>query len=655
MGKQRRRIAGGALTALYVEKTKRRGRTYDRQGHGLYLEVSPTGSRRWRQRVTVSDGRRRELSLGPYPAVTLREARLAAAENFSVACRGDDPLVLRRAKRALRVPTFAEAFEEVIVLRRRTWTGPQVEQQWRRSLEAHVSRTFARLLVSEITPHDIVNVLKNLPSRSVTPVSRHISAVLEWSVTLGHRTHNPCASVLKQVMPKPPPARNFRALPYAQVPAALARARESERWIGERLLLEFLVLTAVRSNEARGAVWSEIDWDARAWVIPAGRMKERKEHSVPLSSAALAVLAEARRHPDLEEVRYGSDTPDLVFPSQRGRPLYNNAMSKMLNTLDIPCVPHGFRSSFVDWAAESGYDFNLAELCLAHAVGSEVARRYRRTRLDDPRAGLMQCWGSYAAPDRSDRSGGPSSTPGPFVRAADAYGGVGVVARNASGRDFVVGDVHGCFRTLERALDSLDFDPAADRLFGVGDLVNRGPHSGEALEWLERRFEVVVLGNHDRAALRWFEDCPGSAPPAGSEWLSAIDPTDHPRWRAALRAMPLAVTMATSYGDVGVVHAEVPHRAWSEATSMLERGQPSAVDVALLGVPGRTETTPDQAVGGLRALVHGHAAGRSVRRSANRWNIDTGAGLPRLNRLTVLHVNARVPRAMRFPVDESPC
>ncbi len=121
-------------------------------------------------------------------------------------------------------------------------------------------------------------------------------------------------------------------------------------------------------------------------------------------------------------------------------------------------------------------------------------------------------------------------------------------------------------------MESLGFAPGRDRLFGVGDLVNRGPRSGEALEWLERRFEAVALGNHERAILRWFEDCPGVPPPSGSEWLSAIDAADRPRWRVALAAMPVAITIPTPYGDVVVVHADVPHRTWSEATSMLERG-----------------------------------------------------------------------------------
>ena len=160
---------------------------------------------------------------------------------------------------------------------------------------------------------------------------------------------------------------------------------------------------------------------------------------------------------------------------------------------------------------------------------------------------------------------------------------------NLRGRDFVVGDVHGCFRTLERALVELRFDPERDRLFGVGDLVNRGPNSSDALEWLVRRFEAVALGNHDRAVLRWLELPLGTPPPLGSEWLADVHDADRVRWRAAIAAMPVAITVETPYGAVSIVHAEVPHLVWSESIAMLERGDPGAVDVALLGLPGTSE------------------------------------------------------------------
>ena len=270
-------------------------------------------------------------------------------------------------------------------------------------------------------------------------------------------------------------------------------------------------------------LWSEIDWAGRKWTVPAERMKERIEHEVPLSSAALAVLRETRHHPDLEDVRQRSGESDLVFPTLTGRRLYNNGLANFVKQLQLACVPHGFRSSFSTWSAEAGHDFALAEICLSHAVGTHVSRIYRRTGVFVPRIPIMEEWGCYVAPVRSvaPADSDPTLTAGPgahsFVTPRVSH-----VAENARGRDFVVGDVHGCFRTLERALAELDFDPGRDRLFGVGDLVNRGPHSVAALEWLERRFEAVALGNHNRAVLRWFETPFGTLPPSGSEWLADV-------------------------------------------------------------------------------------------------------------------------------------
>ena len=647
------------LNGLRVHKTVRAGKYHDNKGHGLYLVVTPDGRKRWEQRITAC-GRRRTLGLGRYPHVSLSDARKRASRNCLLAFDGIDPIVHKRAQNR-RVPTFAEAADQAISDRRDKWSAPQMEQRWRRSLQRHVYPSLGHLLVSDIHTQDVAKVLKRLNKRlpkSVVRVRQQISVVLAWAVGSGFRTDNPCGSALDAVMPlKPTKSGYHQALPHDQVSDALVRARVADRWIGERLLLEFLVLTAVRTNEARGALWSEIDWGARRWTVPAARMKEREQHKVPLSSAALAVLREARHHPDLADVRQRSGGSDLVFPTLNGRRLYNNGLANFVKQLEFACVPHGFRSSFSTWSAEAGNDFALAEICLSHAVGSEVERRYRRTGLFVPRIPIMEDWGRYVASVRSvaPADSDPTLTADPRA-SVSVTPGVSYFDANLRGRDFVVGDVHGCFRTLERALEVLDFDPERDRLFGVGDLVNRGPHSIEALQWLERRFAAVALGNHDRAVLGWFDTPLGTLPPSGSEWLVDVPEGQRGSWCAALAAMPVAITVETPYGAVGIVHADVPHLVWSESIAMLERGDPCAVDVALLGLPGSPETIREhqsQPVGGLRAFVHGHATRNGVRRSANRWNIDTGAGIQRLNRLTILHVNGRQIRASRFPVDES--
>ena len=501
------------LNGLRVHKTVRAGKYHDNKGHGLYLVVTPDGRKRWEQRITAC-GRRRTLGLGRYPHVSLSDARKRASRNCLLAFDGIDPIVHKRAQHR-RVPTFAEAADGAISDRRKKWTNPQMEQRWRRSLERHVCPSLGHLLVSDIHTQDVAKVLKRLNKRlpkSVVRVRQQISVVLAWAVGSGFRTDNPCGSALDAVLQLDPTKSGYhQALPHDQVSDALVRVRVADRWIGERLLLEFLVLTAVRTNEARGALWSEIDWGARRWTVPAERMKEREEHEVPLSSAALAVLREARDHPDLEEVRQRFGERDLIFPTLNGRDLYNNGLSLFVKELELDCVPHGFRSSFSTWSAEMGHDFALAETCLSHAVGSHVSRRYRRTGLFVPRIPIMEEWGCYVAPVRSvaPADSDPTLTAGPgansFVTPRVSH-----VAENARGRDFVVGDVHGCFRTLERALEGLDYDPERDRLFGVGDLVNRGPHSIESLEWLERRFEAVALGNHDRVSAP-FRKCPKTA------------------------------------------------------------------------------------------------------------------------------------------------
>lgn len=219
----------------------------------------------------------------------------------------------------------------------------------------------------------------------------------------------------------------------------------------------------------------------------------------------------------------------------------------------------------------------------------------------------------------------------------------------------MVGDVHGCFRTLERALTELQFDPARDRLFGVGDLVNRGPHSIEAVDWLERRFTAVTLGNHDRAALNWFEAKLGGSHARDDDWKDTLDPRDYPRWRTALSQMPVALTVETPYGPVGVIHAEAPDPLWSRTVARLEAGSETDIDDALLGFE---EYTPairrmkSRPVQGLRALVSGHFVVEEVEVTANRWNLDTGAGFENRNRVSLLEINARELRPLTLDVRE---
>ena len=223
---------------------------------------------------------------------------------------------------------------------------------------------------------------------------------------------------------------------------------------------------------------------------------------------------------------------------------------------------------------------------------------------------------------------------------------------NPHGRDLVVGDVHGCFKTLAHALERLGFDEARDRLFGVGDLVARGPNSGAAADWLERWFEAVALGNHDRAARDWFAAKLRGSRERPFGWVRRIEPAEYPRWYEALRGMPLAVTIDTRYGAVGIVHAETPDPVWSRATVLLDNGNAADVDIALLGFEAPYRRLRRRPVEGLRALVSGHFVVDAVTATQNRYNIDTGAGFAAPARLTLLEGNAPDLRSYTFDVRE---
>ena len=224
---------------------------------------------------------------------------------------------------------------------------------------------------------------------------------------------------------------------------------------------------------------------------------------------------------------------------------------------------------------------------------------------------------------------------------------------NFGGRDLVVGDVHGCFRTLERALFEFGFDPTCDRLFGVGDLVDRGPHSEDALGWLEDRFRVVTLGNHDRRVRDWFGAKVLGSCERVSGWLWKVHRVEYPRWFSSLSQMPLALTIETPHGPVGVIHAQVPDPVWSRTLELLSAGAADVADIALLGFATEEEDARTRArpVEGLRALVHGHRTVKEVETTHNRWNVDTGAGVAGLNRLSLIEVNAPQFRSWTFDVD----
>ena len=364
------------------------GKYYD--SHGLFIQIYPSGAKCWQQRLSIR-GRRRTLGLGGFPVVSLARARATALENKRIVHAGGDPLAL---KRRAAVPTFAEAATVVLEHHRPTWTNAKHADDWIASLERYAMPRLGARLVSDIEARDVLTVL--LPiwhtrAETARRVRQRIGAVMLWAMAQGHRADNPAGEAIAGALPKNgKPKTHRRALPYAEVAGAITRVRQSEALPATKLLFEFLVLTAGRSLEVRGADWSEIDFSGSTWTVPASRMKARHAHRVPLSDRALEVLAEAREL---------GDGRGLVFPGTRsGRPLSDMTISKLLRELGIPAVPHGFRSSFRDWAAESTrFESDVVEAALAHRNPNKVESAYKRTDLFDLRRKLMQAWASYLA------------------------------------------------------------------------------------------------------------------------------------------------------------------------------------------------------------------------------------------------------------------
>ena len=390
------------LTALSAKTLSKPGRHGD--GDGLYLNVSPSGSESWVQRIVVH-GRRRDIGLGPYPAVSLASARDIARDNRSAISQGRDPVAEKREARqaglrsAPSIPTFAEAAARVIELRRPTWSNARHTAQWENTLAAYAHPVIGNKTVDSITPADAMAVLTPIwttKPETASRVRQRMETVMDWAITHGYRLDNPAGRSLLKVLPPVKRLKEHRqALPYAQVPDAMALIGESTADIPTKLAFEFLVLTASRSVEVRAAEWTEIDWEAAAWEVPAARMKARRPHRVPLPGRAMEILKEASRF---------GDGQDLVFPSARsGNAASPTTFIALLRRLGILAVPHGFRSSFRDWVIEqTSTPWAVAEAALAHNVGNSTEAAYMRSDLFDQRRALMDRWAGFVT-GRTDK------------------------------------------------------------------------------------------------------------------------------------------------------------------------------------------------------------------------------------------------------------
>ncbi|MCY3678735.1 MAG: tyrosine-type recombinase/integrase [Gemmatimonadetes bacterium] len=379
------------LSARFVKTVTQPGRYGDGHGgYGLSLFVKQLKtdrlSKTWSQRIRIH-GRVTNLGLGRYPIVTLAHARKKALQNLRAIEHGQDP-------RGGGIPTFAEAVEKVIAIHRAGWkAGSRSEQAWRESLTRYAFRHLGAKRMDRITTADIMATLlaNDLWSRKPATaklVRQRIGAVMKWAVAKGYRADNPAGDAIAAALPKNNGrVQHHKALAHDEVAAALAKVRASASRSAAKLALEFLALTACRSGEVREARWEEVDLETATWTIPHERMKGGREHRVPLSESALKVLAETR------EVGRGARSGQLLFPSRTGKPLGTIALSRLTRSLGF--VPHGLRTSFRNWCAETGVRREVAERCLAHVVQNQAERAYSRTDLLDRRRDVMEAWGSY--------------------------------------------------------------------------------------------------------------------------------------------------------------------------------------------------------------------------------------------------------------------
>jgi integrase len=343
------------------------------------------------------------MGLGSLHTLSLAEARERARLQRQVRLDGKDPLTVRRAVRnaaaiaAAKAITFRACAEAYIESHKAGWRNPKHVAQWRQSLTKHVFPTIGPLSVSTI---DLVLTLKVIePLWAMKPetasrVRGRIEAVLDWAKTRGYRDgENPARwrGHLENLLPrksKVAPVAHFAALPYAEIGAFMGDLRKSNG-VGAHAL-EFAILTATRTNEVLGARWNEIDTANRVWTIPGARMKAGREHRVPLSAAATAIIDKMA---DRRE-------SDFVFPSARGnRPLSSETMKRALEAMKRTNITvHGFRSTFSDWCAErTAFPADVREMALAHAVGDKVEAAYRRGDLFEKRRQLAEAWAKYCS------------------------------------------------------------------------------------------------------------------------------------------------------------------------------------------------------------------------------------------------------------------
>lgn len=362
---------------------------------GLLLRVTDTGHRGWVLRVTVGD-KRKDMGLGSYPATSLSKARDKAREVHDSLRKGIVPptpakAVQKAIERQTVVKTFIECANDFMRDRSGEWKNAKHRQQWENSLANYAYPHMGKLSVNEINLTHVLACLEPIWASKTETASRlrgRVESVLDWATVREYRQgDNPARwkGHLDKVLPAPSKlakVEHHRALPIDGMVSFMADLRHREG-IAARAL-EFTILTAARSGEVRGATWAEID--SGVWTVPASRMKAGKEHRVPLSGAALTLLANMPR----------MEGTELVFPGSKGQPLSDMTMTAVLRRMEVDAVPHGFRSTFRDWCGDrTNYPRDLAEAALAHTLSDAVEAAYRRGDALEKRREMMEVWAGF--------------------------------------------------------------------------------------------------------------------------------------------------------------------------------------------------------------------------------------------------------------------
>ena len=382
----------GSLKEADVKAAATPGRYAD--GGGLYLRVAAGGSKSWVVRVGRGD-----RGIGGWPGVTLKQAR-QLAEQLRVAARsGEDTAKIKVKVAKASAVTVRQAGDAVLSEKQRhsRLRAERSVLQWRQRMEFNIYPVIGDKALQNVTAADLLAILERLwidKHETARKLVAQLHQVFAWAEDFGHVKDSPMDAVQRRIKrwATRPQTNHHRALEsHADVGAVLKQLRGDRNWyVPSTSALAFVVFTAARSGEVRGATWGEVDLKAKTWTIPGSRMKMSRPHRVPLSIQA-SVLLTMRRPADAKP-------HDLLFPSQTGTVLSDNALSKRLRDAGIPSTVHGFRSSFRDWAASTGAPRDVAELSLAHAIGDKTEQAYLRTDLLDQRRTLMQAWADTLSP-----------------------------------------------------------------------------------------------------------------------------------------------------------------------------------------------------------------------------------------------------------------